>query len=88
MPLNLPVLKQDIKKALDKQKNNTGDQDAAIEVLANDLSLAIDKYVRSGLVITGVVTNPGQAVATAGTALAQVGTTIAPGTGAGTGAVT
>lgn len=88
MPLNLPGLKQDIKKALDNQKNNTGDQDAAIDQVATELSIAIDKYVRSGLVITGVVTNPGQAVATAGTALAQVGTTIAPGTGAGTGQVT
>tara|TARA_R110000796_G_scaffold12964_2_gene42390 strand:+ start:407 stop:649 length:243 start_codon:yes stop_codon:yes gene_type:complete len=77
MPLNLPGLQADIKSALDQQKSNTGNQAEAVQQLSLKLATAIDKYIRSGLVIT----NPGQAVATAGSAVAQVGATSAPGTG-------
>ena len=77
MPLNTIKLNQDIKRAFEAQKENTGNQDQAIAKIAADLTRAIDAYVRSGLVIT----DPGQAVTTAGTAVAQTGATTAPGTG-------
>jgi len=85
MPLMTPKLISDIQKAFDAQKENTGNQDAAIMQLSQALAMAIDSYVRSGLVITSVTTNPGQAV------LAPppgAGSTVSPGTGNGTGQVT
>jgi len=81
MPLMTPKLIQDIKKAFEAQKKNTGNQDAAIAKIALDLAMAIDSYVRSGTVITTVA--PGIAVATAGSPAAQVGATTAPGLGNG-----
>jgi|TARA_R110002096_G_scaffold432912_2_gene650547 hypothetical protein len=85
MPLNQPKLMQDIKSAFEAQKSNTGNQDAAIAKIALDLSIAIDTYVRSGTVITTVITNPGQAVAAPPPA--GIGSTVAPGTGLGNGSV-
>tara|TARA_R100000541_G_scaffold41311_1_gene48701 strand:- start:26497 stop:26778 length:282 start_codon:yes stop_codon:yes gene_type:complete len=81
------VLFKDIKMAFEAQKKNTGDQDAAIERIANDLSIAIDKYIKSGL----VVTDPGQlvatVVATAGTATNQGGAGAGATSSTGTGRV-
>ncbi len=80
------VLYNDIKQAFEAQKEYTGPQDAAIEKIANDLTVAIDKYIRSGLVITDpgqlVTTVVGTAVTTTGTAVSQAGR----GAGAGAGA--
>tara|TARA_R110002012_G_scaffold235239_1_gene409072 strand:- start:1327 stop:1608 length:282 start_codon:yes stop_codon:yes gene_type:complete len=85
--LKRKVLFNDIKKAFEAQKKNTGDQDAAIEKIANDLSIAIDKYIKSGL----VVTDPGQlvatVVATAGTATNQAGAGAGATSSTGTGRV-
>jgi len=85
MPLMTPKLILDIQNAFDAQKENTGNQDAAIAQLSQALAMAIDSYVRSGLVITSVTTNPGQAVAAPPPG---IGATVSPGTGNGTGQVT
>jgi len=81
------TLYNDIKRAFEAQKNNTGPQDEALNQIANDLSIAIDKYIRSGIVIT----DPGQlvntVVATTGTALNQAGTGIGATSATGTGRV-
>ncbi len=84
MPLMTPKLIQDIKAAFEAQKENTGNQDAAIMKIATDLGMAIDSYVRSGTVTTTVITNPGQAVAAPPPG---AGSTVSPGTGTGTGQV-
>ena len=80
------TLFNDIKRAFLAQKHNTGDQDAAIDKIANDLSIAIDKYIKSGLVITDpgqlVTTAVGTAVTTTGTAISQTGRGVGAGAGA------
>jgi hypothetical protein len=66
MPLNTPQLKQDIKDLTEELFNNTGNLNPAQsrEKYADDLSAAIERYVKTGLVT----------VATTGTAAAQTGT--------------
>tara|TARA_R110001592_G_scaffold233105_2_gene490645 strand:+ start:2635 stop:2916 length:282 start_codon:yes stop_codon:yes gene_type:complete len=85
--LKRKVLFKDIKNAFEAQKKNTGNQDAAIEKIANDLTDAIDKYIKSGLVIT----DPGQlvatVVATAGSATNQAGAGAGATSATGTGRV-
>lgn len=85
MPLNKPVLINQIKAAMNKQKDNTGDPDAAINAFAIDLANAIETYVRSGTVQTQVNTIPGQVVQVSPTG---TGATISPGTGTGVGNIT
>jgi len=69
------TLFNDIKRAFLAQKHNTGDQDAAI-----------DKYIKSGLVVTDpgqlVTTVVGTAVTTTGTAISQAGRGVGAGAGA------
>jgi hypothetical protein len=51
MPLNKVTLKQSIKAAFQKAKEQTGDPDAAFDELAGSISDAVDTYVK-GMTIT------------------------------------
>ena len=78
MPLVVTTLELDILSILNKLKDdNSEDQTKAINKYAKDLSIAIDKYIKTAT----VVVQPGQVVSTAGSAVAQTGATTSPGTG-------
>ena len=57
MPLIPPNLERDIKKAFKAASNANGAQAEAI--LAKQLTIAIDKYIKSGIVNTAVATTGG-----------------------------
>jgi len=58
MPLIPPNLERDIKKALsDSKRGKSAAQSEAI--LAKGLTIAIDKYIKSGIVNTAVATTGG-----------------------------
>jgi hypothetical protein len=78
MPLVPPLLTSQILAAFQKQSaaafvDGYSVTQAQVQ-LAQDLAIAIDNYIRSATIIVP----PGQAVATAGTPVAQTGATIAP----------
>ena len=75
MPLIVPNLETDIKKAFKAASKANGAKAEAI--LAKRLAIAIDKYIKSGIVTTVVA--PG--IVTAGSQYAQVTTTPGVGTG-------
>lgn len=78
MPLNTPLLKQQIKAAFKAQSTKTENPDAALDDLAGKIADAVKAYV-----MAGTVTIPlGVPVATAGTAASQTGTTTEAGIGA------
>ena len=52
MPLNKNALKSDIKRILKDLASRTENQEKAIDDYATALSDAIEKYVKSGLVVT------------------------------------
>lgn len=66
MPLNKPLLINDIVNVLKKIEKEERSKEKAQLELAKGLANAIEKYVRSGTVTTTVVT--------AGSAVAQTGT--------------
>ena len=66
MPLNKPLLVNDIVNVSKKAEQNTSNKNKAQLDLAKGLANAIEKYVRSGTVTTSVIT--------AGSAVAQTGT--------------
>jgi len=78
MPLVSPLLAAQILAAFQKQSAAAATDGYSVAQaqlqLAQDLATAIDSYIRSATVIVP----PGQAVATAGTPLAQTGATVAP----------
>ena len=83
MPLSSaqPGLESAIKAAFEKVKSS-GESDGAapgdiISTLAQELAAAIHDYTTQAAVIT----DPGQAVTTAGSPTSQTGATSAPGTG-------
>ena len=86
MPLNKTGLLRDIKTALTRQATKVGDevrdQETAINQTAEDLADAIDKFVRSGDVITEVETIVAAGIPVAS---APVGATIGQGKGKGPG---
>ena len=57
MPLILPNLEIDIKKAFKAASNANGP--AAEAILAKQLAIAINKYIKSGVVTTAVTTTGG-----------------------------
>jgi hypothetical protein len=77
MALVKSILKQKIKAALDKQKAAESDPAASADSLAQDLTDAIDAYIKSATVTVA----PGIPVATAGSSSAQTGATNGPGQG-------
>ncbi len=76
MGLVVATLKADIKSILTDLKDDVN-QEVAIEKYAHRLSLAIDKYIRSGT----VEVEAGIAVSTTGSSSAQSGVTTAKGIG-------
>ncbi len=76
MALVVATLKADIKSILTDLKNDEN-QEGAIEKYAHKLSIAIDKYIRSGT----VEIEAGIAVSTTGSSSAQSGATTAKGIG-------
>lgn len=52
MPLDKPGLISDIKAILNNTKTQEGNQQATIDTYAVQLAEAIDKFVKSGLVVT------------------------------------
>ena len=61
---------------MNEGKNDGADPDAIIEKLSSDIATAVDSYIKNII----VTIKPGIAVSVAGTAAAQTGTTISPGT--------
>lgn len=77
MPLNTPLLKQQIKAAFKAQTTKEEDPDAALDDLAGKIADAVKAYV-----MAATVTVPsGVLVSTTGTAVAQTGATTAAGIG-------
>jgi len=76
MALNTTKLKSDVKAAFQRalQETNPNNRARSIEQLADDISKAVETFVKSGQV------NPGIPVATTGTASAQTGQTTGIGT--------
>lgn len=66
MPLVKATLENAIKALLTEEKAKTGDGSDSIDTIANKLATAIDAYIKSGTVMTNVVT--------AGSATTQTGT--------------
>ena len=66
MPLVKATLENAIKALLTEEKSKTGDGSDSIDNLASKLATAIDAYIKTGTVMTTVVT--------AGSATAQTGT--------------
>jgi hypothetical protein len=74
MPLIPETLELQILAAFQRMTNSETSMETAQKDLARDLATAIDSYIKTATVIVP----PGQAVTTAGTAVAQSGATIAP----------
>jgi hypothetical protein len=90
MALILKVLQEGLLNAMKKAQTAKSGA-AGNQILATELAKAIDAYIKSGDVNTQVATDvitvvaPGIPVATAGSAVAQVGATTTPGAGKGAG---
>ena len=72
-----PKIQADIFKLLNQMANETGDPVSARQKMANGLSTIIVSAILSA----DVTVLPGIPVAVAGTAVAQTGATVGPGTG-------